>query len=299
MEKNFNGIKFAVLGGDKRQAVIANELINAGADARTFALGDNKSAIRGAEHCLSVEKAIEGCDVVVLPLPVTRDNTHLAAQNVKVPLLEIVKLTAKSKALILGGMIPVETLRQCEALGIEAHDYYKNESLQRKNARPSAEGALMIAMEHTDITVKGMKALVTGYGRIGSILTDMLDKLGADVTVGARRDETLCELSLMGYKAIRLCGDSIELIEAVNNCDVIFNTVPSVILTEKVLNKVKNKPLYIEIASSPGGIDLTAARDVGLETIFAPSLPGKYSPISAGKYVFETICEILIERRKI
>ncbi len=299
MEINFKGFKFAVLGGDKRQAVIVNELINAGADVRIFALGDNRSAMHGSENCMSVEKAIEGCDVVVLPLPVTRDNIHLSAQNVKVTLSEIVKLTAKSKSFLLGGMIPLETLRQCEALGVEAYDYYKNESLQRKNALPSAEGALMIAMEHTEITVKGMKALVTGYGRIGSLLADMLDKLGAEVTVGARRDETLCELSLMGFKAIRLGGDSTELVEAASNCDVIFNTVPNVIFTEKVLKKVKNKPLYVEIASSPGGIDLTAARDVGLETIFAPSLPGKYSPISAGKYVFETIYEILFERSKI
>ena len=57
-----------------------------------------------------------------------------------------------------------------------------------------------------------------------------------------------------------------------------------------------NKPLYIEIASAPGGIDLPAARDKGIKTIIAPSIPGKYSPKTAGKYIFETVCDILSER---
>ena len=101
----------------------------------------------------------------------------------------------------------------------------------------------------------------------------------------------------MGYKAIRLGRYGSELSDAANECDVIFNTVPSIIFTENVLNRLKNKPIYIEIASSPGGIDLSAARDVGIETVFAPSIPGKYAPINAGKYIYETVINILSERR--
>ena len=66
---------------------------------------------------------------------------------------------------------------------------------------------------------------------------------------------------------------------------------------EKLLKSVNGSPLYIEIASSPGGIDIKAARDAGVEIVLAPSLPGRYAPVSAGKYVFETISEILSERR--
>ena len=152
----------------------------------------------------------------------------------------------------------------------------------------------MLAMEHTDVTVCGMNALVCGYGRIGSLLARMLERLGANVTVAARRDETLCEISLAGFRSVRIGTDGMN--EAVRNCDVIFNTVPTVIFSEKMLTGLKNKPLYIEIASSPGGIDPSLARAVGLEIVFAPSLPGKYSPISAGKYIFETVSDVLAER---
>jgi dipicolinate synthase subunit A len=193
-------------------------------------------------------------------------------------------------------MLPDSICSLCDKEGIFTCDYYKSEDLQKKNALPSAEGALMLAMEHTDITVKDMRALVCGYGRIGSLLASMLSSLGADVTVAARRDETLCEISMDGYRAIRIDGNAKELGIAVDGCDVVFNTVPSVILTSAVLEEVKRKPVYIEIASLPGGIDLSAARDVGIRTVFAPSLPGKYSPRSAGKYIFETVSDILSQR---
>ncbi len=290
-------MKIAVLGGDKRQNVVAGELIKLGFDVRLFAVSDQAEFPGCAELFRSVDKVIEGASVIILPLPATRDNIHLSAQNVKIALAEIVRLAKKNNSLLLGGMLPEETVKTCDALGVEVCDYYKSESLKRKNALPSAEGALMIAMEHTDVTVKGMRALITGYGRIGSLLANMLDKLGAEVTVAARRDETLCEISMRGIRAVRIDSDGCALEEAANNCQVIFNTVPGVIFTEKILKQIKGKPLYIEIASSPGGIDLYAARDAGIDTVFAPSLPGKYSPVSAGKYIFETISDILTERR--
>ena len=299
MDNNFENMKIAVLGGDKRQIVVAEELLRLGCDVRLYAVSDQAAFPDGAELFRSIDKAIEGARVIILPLPVTRDNIHLTAQNVKIALSDIVRLAKKNDSLLLGGMIPTETVKMCATLGVEVCDYYKSESLQKKNALPSAEGALMIAMEHTDVTVKGMRALITGYGRIGSLLADMLDKLGAEITVAARRDETLCEISMRGINAVRIESNGRALSEAANNCQVIFNTVPSVIFNEKILKQIKSKPLYIEIASSPGGIDIHSARDVGIDTVFAPSLPGRYSPVSAGKYVFETICEILTERSKI
>lgn len=288
-----NKYKFAVLGGDKRQRVIARELLARGHSVGCFALGDIGFSVSGCETCATVDKAMSGADIAVLPLPVTRDGKNLTSQSDKIELFEIVRLAQKNNTMILGGLLPSDFLEFCSNLNVEAVDYYKSESLQQKNALPSAEGALMIAMEHTDITVYGMRALVTGYGRIGKILAEVLRSLGATVTVGARRDETLCEISMSGLESVKVDSE----ILSTDAYDVIFNTVPSVIFTENTLKKLKNKPLYIEIASVPGGVDMKAAREIGLEVICAPSLPGKYSPVSAGKYVFETISEILSERR--
>ncbi len=288
---------FAIIGGDRRQAMIGKRLAERGHSVRVFGLGE----FFGGRLCSSVEKAIEGCDVVLLPLPATRDNVNIAfSSNIiseKIKLTDVIDLAVKNACqAIIGGKMPQELLRIGEEKGIYVNDYYLSESLQKKNALPSAEGALMIAMEHTEKTIAGMNALVSGYGRIGSLLVDMLDKLGACVTVAVRNEKVKNELELSGYDVIKLGEDNREFCNRADGFDVIFNTVPHVIFTDKVLSCIRNRPLYIEIASSPGGIDLSAAREAEIQTIFAPSLPGKYAPVSAGEYVFETISEILTER---
>lgn len=285
---------FAVLGGDARQRTVAKRLIESGAKVRTYALGDSGD-LAGASVCNSVERAIAGSNVIILPLPVSRDNINLSVRDLNLPgieLCDIVKLAKKYGVVyILGGMVPEEMQTVCQKLDIKIFDYYKSESLQEKNALPSAEGALMVAMENTDITVMGMKALVCGYGRIGKKLAYILKRLGASVTVAARRDETVCEATMGGYDTLKIGSDSWTR----GNFDVIFNTVPSVIFTETAVSELKGDTLYIEIASNPGGIDISAARKRSIRVINAPSLPGKYSPRSAGDYIFETVREILAE----
>lgn len=291
--------KLAVLGGDRRQAIIAEEFAKRGFNVSVYAVNGHSKRHSGIESCSTVEKAVHGADVLVLPLPVTRNNIDLnivANKNIEVKLADIVKLAlANGCRTVFGGIMPDEMKRGCEKNGIKAVDYYENESLQNKNALPSAEGALMIAMEHTDITVFGMKVLISGFGRIGRRLASLFSIMGAQVSVAARRDEVLCDIALCGYTPIRIDGCSDGLRQAVEECDVILNTVPSVIFGDSVVRGIANKPLYVEIASSPGGIDLSAACDAGIRTIYAPSLPGKYSPVSAGKYIFETISDILSE----
>ncbi len=287
--------KFAILGSDKRQSVIANELLKRGHCVRVTEDVHSLADGMPAEICTNIEKALSNVDFIILPLPATRDGEHVSSQYLKISLCDIISLAKANGSIIIGGSIPSNIKKKCVIEGIPVFDYYASEELQKKNALPSAEGALMIAMENTDITVQGMNALVCGYGKTGSVLADILRKLGANVTVGARRDETLCEISLNGFNAIRLGASHPELVYASQNSDVIFNTVPAAIFTKTVTDQIKNRPVYIEIASAPGGIDLSAARDNGIKIIFAPSIPGKYSPITAGKYIFETICEILKE----
>ncbi len=298
----FRKYTFTILGGDKRQVVIAKKLIACGHTVRIYGLGELSVEIPGAELFCGHEKAIEGSDVIILPLPATKDNVFLYFRcdpsGIQLRLSEIISLAAKGGCrAILGGMLPADVIASAELKGICAVDYYKDEALQRKNALPSAEGALMIAMENTEKVIKGMSTVVCGYGRIGSCLSNILYGMGANVTVMARRDEILCEAALNGYKSVRIKQDEpSEMISCLEKCDVIFNTVPHVIFSRRIIEKLKHKPLYIEIASSPGGIDTLVARELGIQTVFAPSLPGKYAPISAGEYIFETIFDILVQK---
>lgn len=286
---------FSILGGDRRQTVVAEHLLSLGHEVRIYGIPD--SSVAGAEACFSIKKAVAGSDVVLLPLPASRDGKNLNIGTVRdskdTALYEIADCCSQNgNSLILGGMLQHDFCQYAKEKGIETVDFYLDESLQRKNALPSAEGAIMVAMQNTDRVICGMNILICGYGRIGKIIAKKARLLGADVTVAARRDEVLCEIAMDGHSAVRF-SDVEALSKAINSCDVIFNTVPCNVIGGSVLRSIKNLPLYIEIASSPGGIDTATARDRGMRVVYAPSLPGKYAPASAGVYIYETIIDLL------
>ncbi len=292
-----NKYTFAILGGDMRQIAVAKALLCLGHKVRLFGSDGFLSSSLNAEYSSSLKKAVEGCDAVILPLPVSRDgislNQSLIDGSDPVSLDDIIsKVAGNDNKLIIGGILPSAFREKADKLGIRVADYYESDELQKKNALPSAEGALMLAMENSDTVIEGMRVLVTGYGKTGKLTAEKLRSLGAHVSVVARRDEVLCEIAMSGFDPVRL-SDAEQLRKAVEACEIIINTVPHIIFTKSILGSAKGSTLYIEIASSPGGIDIPAARSAGIRLVFAPSLPGKYAPVSSGRYIFETISEIM------
>ena len=160
-----------------------------------------------------------------------------------------------------------------------------------KNAVPTAEGAIEIAMCETAITLNDSKCLVIGYGRIGKVLAKLLQSLGSDVYVSARKYSDLAWIDVNGYKSVH--NDNLKSVA--NNFDVIFNTAPALILDEDILKTISSDCVVIDLASKPGGVDFEKARDLGLKVIWALSLPGKCAPLSSGKIIKETILNILHE----
>ncbi|MBE5041241.1 hypothetical protein [Ructibacterium gallinarum] len=77
--------------------------------------------------------------------------------------------------------------------------------------------------------------------------------------------------------------------------NIIFNTIPAMILDFKLLSKVQENSLIIDLASRPGGVDFETARNLGRKVIWALSLPGKVAPDTAGDIMKETIVNILEE----
>ena len=53
----------------------------------------------------------------------------------------------------------------------------------------------------------------------------------------------------------------------------------------------------IDAIAAAGGVDFDTARQMGVKTIWALSLPGKVAPISSGEAIKDTILNILDERR--
>jgi dipicolinate synthase subunit A len=175
---------------------------------------------------------------------------------------------------------------------VTGEDFLSREEFQILNAVITAEGALGLAMNEMPVTLHGCNALVIGYGRIGKLLSAGLAALGANVTAAARKSEDFAWIKALGYGSV----NTLELSGTLHGYDVVFNTVPSRILTSNRLLELKPDCIVIDLASKPGGTDFKAARQINRRCLWALSLPGKCAPESAARIMRLVLEQILAER---
>jgi dipicolinate synthase subunit A len=77
----------------------------------------------------------------------------------------------------------------------------------------------------------GSECLVIGYGKCGEILADKLSKFGAKVTVMARKESARAKAAAYG---LNTCTFELSQV-GLNQFAYIFNSVPSMIITEEFL----------------------------------------------------------------
>lgn len=238
---------------------------------------------------LELEEAMSGSDCVILPLPAFSGELISAPfSSREIETAELLKLMAREGTrLLCGGML--DRLKGAAQLPEQIFDYYRDEAFALYNSIPTAEGAIMTAMEELGITLYGARVLIVGGGRIGKALGLRLNALGADVTLTSRSSRGIAEIFSLGLKA----ADTALLSSLAADRDVIFNTVPQILFTRKVLEALSPGTLLIDLASKPGGIDIGAAGELGIKVRWALSLPGIYSPITAGRTIASVIREYL------
>lgn len=283
--------RFTVLGGDLRSVKLAN-LISADGNKVNIYGFKNAGFELGLEESPNLESAINGSDVVIGPLPCSNDNENLNAPFCpeKIYIKDVFKTMTKNQ-LFIAGRISEKILQAASVYSVYSVDLLEREEMAVLNAIPTAEGAIQIAMEEMPITLHNSNVLVLGFGRIGKILAKMLLGLGCNVYVEARKYSDLAWIKGYGYKPVHIN----ELDNILENMDVIFNTIPHVILDENNLKKVRKDSIIIDLASKPGGVDFEKAKDMGLKTIWALSLPGKVAPVTAAEFMRDTIYNIINE----
>lgn len=298
--------RFAVIGGDGRMTHLAERLSEEGHAVCLLGCGQDcllPCRARGELRiCTTLGKATEGADAIILPLPASRDGVTVHCPRdpaCNVPLKEIADLLARNSALILfGGRIPHDFLSHIKESCMNPDrvtDYYDSEILKLRNAFITAEAAVMTAMEHTDRTLRGTSVAVLGYGRIGKYLARLLCALGAEVTVCARREESLFEAAAEGCRPLLMSPhDGMGGLRPLcRDHAILFNTVPAHVLGRELLLSLERGALLIDLASSPFGVSdgdvQEASAHNGLRYLRAPSLPGSYAPRDAGHIIAECI----------
>lgn len=279
---------FGILGGDGRQIALAESIASDGYAVRAYGF-DSVSFSEGVRKS-GLRETVEHSENIILPLPVTSDGTHLKMDccDDRVVLDDAFAELLRGK-LVFGGRMG-KLYRTSELWdSIDACDYCAREEFAVRNAVPTAEGALETAMHEYPGTVHGSRCLVAGFGRLGKTIAWMLRGIGADVAVSARTQPDLAWIESFGYRA--LPADRL----GEGTFDLVFNTVPYPIFSRPVMRRMKCRPLLIDLASPPGGVDPEAAEETGVRVIRAPSLPGKVAPKAAGEIIKRTIYAMMEE----
>ncbi len=277
--------RIAVVGGDERSKRLAQRLAGDGWDV-------GAAALAGAPvETLSLEQALER-DVLILPLPVTRDGKtlHTPLWEDKIPLCRLLD-GLRGGTLVLGGGMSDTLCHQARYRGCRARDYAAGDAVARANAIPTAEGAAALAMANSPITLHGSRCLVIGSGRCGRALAHLLKGMGAEVSLSSRRKRHTLWALLHGYRPVR----TERLDRLADGYDFLFNTVPVQVVTAGVLERMRPDALLIELASGSAGVDGEAAERLGRRVLAAPGLPGKVAPQTAADILYRAIQGMISE----
>lgn len=265
MSKNF-----LFIGGDLRQLYAAEKLSEKGQDVSLYGFGER--------DCFSY---IKQYDCIVLPAPFTRDAKNIFAPlcEEEIPFSVIEKFNTPET--IIGGNC--DFLKEAVTLGsgTQIIDLLKNEEYNILNASATAEGAVSLAVENTSFNLRDSSVLVCGYGKIGKILALDLQGMGAKVFVAARKVTDRAYASISGFTPL----EYFELPVLAHRFDIIFNTVPTLVIKEDTIKNLKKRCLLLDLASKPGGIDFASADACGIKHLHALGLPGKYSPETSGEII--------------
>ncbi len=279
-----------VIGGDLRQITLAKMMATDGYDVTLYGFKDsiNDNNVTETDN---IDIALDN-EIIILPVPVSFDGLYINTPycDNKLTIKRFVKHINPS-SLVFGGRISKEFSEELSRKGIKHKDYMSRDELAIKNAIPTAEGAIAIAMNETSITIHNSKCLVLGYGKVGKILAKSLSALGAKTYVTARKYADLALIEGHGYIPMSLN----EAKNKLDRFDIIFNTVPALILDSNELNNISPDSVIIDLASKPGGVDFEKAKELGLKVIWALSLPGQVAPVTAGIIIKDTICNMISE----
>jgi len=281
----------AVLGGDRRESEIVRALLEAGAEVRVCGV-PRDDGLDGVIFHRTVAGAVQGAEIAICPVPYPQADGSLYAPAADQPVIVDAESLAGMRrgGLLITGKASVQMRQAVSRLGLRLREYEADEDLMLLRAPAIAEGAIRIAIEHTDVTLHANRCLVVGFGKIASVLAPTLRGLGARVTVAARNHVQRAQAYALGCDAVPL--DALPSI--VPEMSVIFNTAPARLFTRVLLERVHRQTVLIDLSAPPGGVDLDAARELRVRTVWARGLGGR-APRTVGRSQWMGIRRIIKE----
>lgn len=219
-------------------------------------------------------------DVIIGGIPFVKDNKIFAPHGYNLEKSVLLKALRPSQILIGGGFEDIEL--PCKFL-----DLAKDDTFLQKNAIPTAEGIIKLAISDTDTILTDSNIMIIGNGRIGSICANMFVGLGAFVNIVIESPSNLAFCGGYNRRFIKYG----EINKFLPQMDIIVSTPPGEILTKYHLNHIKKDALIIDISSTPHGVSEQVA-DI-IKTIRPRALPGKVAPKSGARFMKDAIYNYL------
>ena len=272
-----SGLKTTLVGGDRRYDFLGATLADLGAEVLLLRRRPPRSATLTCSK--NMARALGGSSVLICPMTPFGSRGRVWSEDPE----DAIFLTPHdlgrlaSPSLVFAGSFPPEWGPRAANTGCELVALGDLDEIAILNSVPSAEGAVLLALERTTVTIHSSRSRVVGFGRTGQTLATTLAGMGARVCVVARRPEARARALACGLEAAGFC----DLAEAAKDARFIFNTVPAPVLDAGVLSRVHRRVVIIDLSSGEGGTDFEAARVLGLTAVLAPGLPGRVAPETA------------------
>ncbi len=207
--------------------------------------------------------------------------THVYAPNVLIEAHTLEHI--EDGSIVFCGRYDSEAKALSNSRDITLSSFLENERFQATNSRLTAEGALMIMLEHSIKSISECCVLILGFGRTGAAVARILNRF--NVVLDVATTSSIRPAHAFAHNIIPL--NSFDFAKY----DIIINTVPSPIVKDSELMSMRAGTIYIDLASKPA-INLEYAKYLGVDADIYPALPAKICPLSAAKAMYDYIIEV-------
>ncbi|WP_017471934.1 dipicolinate synthase subunit DpsA [Amphibacillus jilinensis] len=289
-------LQIAIIGGDARYLELIKKLAgHPYYQIKLIGYDQLDPGFFSVSHTDLTQITPETLDAVILPITGINDkgeiNPVFSSQCISFPEDWFARLN--QQALVFTGITTTYLDEAVKENQIKLYPLMERDDVAIYNAIPTAEGTILLAIQHMKITLHEANVIILGLGRVGLTVADKFAKLGANVWVGVRSPSDIARANALGFGGFHLDG----LTAYTEKCDLLINTIPARIVDKLVLNTLKTDALLIDLASKPGGINFDYARDRGLNTIHALGLPARVAPKTAGEILAKVIDQLITDHQ--
>ena len=193
------GMHVAIIGGDARQLEVIRKLTELDAKLSLIGFDQLAHSFTGATKMYIDEIDLSDLDAIVLPVHGTNleGKVDTVFSNEQIFVTEEMLLKTPKHCTVYSGISNSYLDELMKKVNRKYVQLFERDDVAIYNSIPTAEGTIMMVIQHTDFTIHGSRIAVLGLGRVGMTVARTFAALGAKVKVGARRTEHLARITEM------------------------------------------------------------------------------------------------------